>query len=130
MARANAGFRKVNLKQMSTEFTIDIIEQNKDRVFITGLALTDITLSDTFTVLLQYGTSKKSKKKVATIMLEVETIIVDGDPVDAISSDTVAMLILAGDSQVIEDHAYSLKWRKKSGRYIRTSDIALTIATS
>ena len=61
---------------MSLEFTIDIIEQNKDRLFITGLSLTALALTDTFTVLLQYGSSQKSKKQIASLELVVETIII------------------------------------------------------
>ncbi|MGB7339652.1 MAG: hypothetical protein WBC91_12230 [Phototrophicaceae bacterium] len=115
---------------MSLEFTIDIIEQNKDRLFITGLSLTEIALTDTFTVLLQYGSSQKSKKQIASLELVVETIIMDGNPVDNISAQSTAMLILVGDGTLIEQQAHTLKWRKKNGRFIRTSDIALTLATS
>lgn len=113
---------------MSIEFTIDLIEVKKDLLFVTGLALSDIALQDTFTALYQYGNNKKSKKQLVTIQLTVETIIVDGEPVDAVAANMLAMIALSGDFTLIETQAEALRWRKKSGRLIRTSDVTLTLA--
>lgn len=115
---------------MSIEFTIDIIEHKKDRLFITGLSLTELTIEDTFSAVYQYGKSKKSKTKIADSHLTIETIIVDGEPVSTLSVQQSAMIILVGDSQAIQDQVQALRWRKKSGRFIRTSEQALTLADS
>lgn len=113
---------------MSIEFTIDVIEQKKNLLFVAGISLSDLALEDTFTTLLQYGTSKKSKKVLAQIDLTVQSIIVDGEPVDSLSKNSAGMIALSGDFSAIETQAQELKWRKKSGRYIRTTDMALTLA--
>ncbi len=113
---------------MSIEFTIDLIEVKKDLLFVTGLALSDIALQNSFTALYQYGKNKKSKKQLASIELTIETIIVDGEPVDTLTASTPAMIALSGDFTTIETEAEALRWRKKSGRLIRTSDVALTLA--
>lgn len=113
---------------MSIEFTIDLIEEKKDLLFVTGIALSDIALQDCFKGLYQYGNKKKSKKQLATIELTVETIIVDGEPVDSLDANTLAMIALSGDFTAIKTQAEALRWRKKGGRLIRTSDVALTIA--
>src|SRR5690606_25924544 len=113
---------------MSVEFTIDVIEQKKDLLFVAGISLTDLAVGDVFTQLYQYGTSKKSKKLLNKIDLTVQSIIVEGEPVDSLSKNSAAMIALSGDFSSIESQAQMLKWRKKSGRYIRSSDIALTLA--
>ena len=63
---------------MPREFTLDIIEQKKDRLFVTGLALTEIAVQDEFSQLVQYGSKQKSREQLASLTLTVETIIVDG----------------------------------------------------
>lgn len=113
---------------MTIEFTIDLIEVKKELLFVTGLALSDIALQDKFKQLYQYGNSKKSKKQVASIELTVESIIVEGEPLDSVVANTLAMIALSGDFSAIETQAEALRWRKKGGRLIRTSDTALTIA--
>lgn len=110
------------------EITVDVIERKQDLLFVTGFALTDIALQDTFTQLLQYGTSKKSRKRIATINLRVETIIVDGEPTDAVEAQHAVMLALLGDATALENAALQLKWRRKSGRLLRNTDTALTLA--
>lgn len=115
---------------MSIEFTIDVIEQKKDLLFIAGICLDNIDLEASFTHLYQYGASKKSKKLLNKVELRVVSIIVDGEPVDSLAKNSAGMLALSGDFSSIESHAQALKWRKKSGRLIRTSDIALTLADS
>ena len=113
---------------MTIEFTVDVIEKKKDLLFVTGLALSDIVLQDTFTALYQYGNKKKSKKQLASIELTIETMIVDGEPVDTVATNSTAMIALSGDFSAIETQAEALRWRKKGGRLIRTSDAALTLA--
>lgn len=113
---------------MSIEFTIEIIEQKKDHLFVTGIALSDIASGTIFSQLYQIGNNKKSRKKIETIELKVESIIAEGEPINAVSANNVAMLMLSGDYDVIQSQAEALRWRKKSGRYIRTSDTALTLA--
>lgn len=113
---------------MTLEFTIDLIEEKKDLFFVTGIALSDIARDECFNRLYQYGNSKKSKKQVASIELTIETIIVEGEPVDSVIANTLAMIALSGDFTAIETQAEALRWRKKGGRLIRTSDVALTLA--
>lgn len=111
---------------MSIEFTIDLIESKKDWHFVTGLALGDIALHESFNCLYQYGKQKNSKKQVATIDLRIESIIVDGEPVESVSENTPAMLAVSGDFDAVEAQVDALHWRKKGGRLIRTSETALT----
>lgn len=113
---------------MHAEFTVDLIEQKKSLLFVTGTALTDLAVGDIFVQLLQYGKSKHSQKVLATISLKVETIIADGEPTDAISADSAAMLALSGDAAALQSAAQDLGWRNKKQRLIRTSEAALTIA--
>lgn len=114
---------------MRVEFTIDLIEQKKTLLFVTGTALTDLAVGDVFVQLLQYGKSKQSQKTLATISLKVETIIADGEPTDAINADSAAMLALSGDAAALQAAAQDLGWRTKKQRLIRTSEAALTIAS-
>ena len=113
---------------MSIEFTIDVIEQKKDLLFVAGISLGELELNATFTHLYQYGNSKKSKKLLSAVVVTVVSIIVDGEPVDKLAQNSTGMIALSGDFSVITDQAQNLKWRKKSGRFIRTSNIALTLA--
>ncbi|MEM9953371.1 MAG: hypothetical protein AAF846_17320 [Chloroflexota bacterium] len=115
---------------MSIEFTIDILEQKQDKLFVTGLSLNELAVDDCFTALHQYGNSKKSKKRLSELNLCVESIILDGEPVDSVRAQQSAMLILLGDATALLDAIDALRWRKKSGRFIRTSQEALTLADS
>jgi|GEM_PF-4625934 len=112
---------------MSVEFTIEMMEQKKDHLFVTGIVLSDIASDTTFTELYQAGSHQKSRKKLETIELKVESIIVDGGSVEAAAADSAAMLLLSGDFSAVQSQAQALGWRKKSGRLLRTSDIALIL---
>lgn len=114
---------------MTQEFTIDVFEQKKDLLFVTGIALTELQVGVTVTQLFQYGKNQKSKKRLKTLNLTIETLIVNGEPVEEASAEMAVMVALSGDATAIEETAKSLKWRRKSGRMLRTSDIALTLAT-
>ncbi|GAB5492275.1 MAG: hypothetical protein Phog2KO_24900 [Phototrophicaceae bacterium] len=115
---------------MSLEFTIDVIEQKKDLLFVAGISLGELEINAEFSHLYQYGSSKKSKKLLSKVTLKVESIIVEGEPVDKLTQNSTGMIALSGDFSEITEQASNLKWRKKSGRFIRTSDIALTLADS
>lgn len=115
---------------MNIEFTIDVIEQKKDLLFVAGISLGDLEINASFTHLYQYGSSKKSKKLLSKVTVTIVSIIVDGEPVDALAQNSTGMIALSGEFSSITEQAYNLKWRKKSGRFIRTSDVALTLADS
>ncbi|MEO0597377.1 MAG: hypothetical protein AAF126_14815 [Chloroflexota bacterium] len=113
---------------MTIEFTVDLIEQKKTLLFVTGMALTDIALGDAFSRIYQYGNSKKSKRERGTVVLNVESIIQDGEPVETLPANTAGMLALSGDPDVLLTVVADLNWQHKKKRYIRTSDTALTVA--
>ena len=111
---------------MVREFAIDLIEQKKELLYIAGVALTEIALAETFSDVNEYP--KKKKQKRANVELRIEVIIVEGEPVERVEADLAAMIALSGDWQAIVDCAETLKWKKKSGRLLRTSDIVLSVS--
>ena len=114
---------------MTLEFTVDLIEQKKTLLFVTGMALTDVRLGDAFSRIYQYGNSKKSKRERGIIALTVDSIIHDGEPVETLPANIAGMLALSGDPDTLLAVVADLNWQHKKKRYIRTTDTALTIAT-
>ena len=114
---------------MSREFTIDLIEQKGALVFTGGSALTPLQVGDSFTQLLQDGKKATSRRKVGSVSLMIDAIIVDGEPVETLEVNQAGLLALAGDASLLLDAAQALRWRKKSSRFLRTSDEALTLVT-
>jgi len=111
---------------MSHEFAIDFIEAKKELLYLAGIALSEISAPAKFSQLNQY--QKKTQQKLATVDLQLEAIIVDGEPVEQIEADSAAMIAISGDWQTIITSAQKLGWRSKSGRLLRTSDIVLTLS--
>jgi GH35 family endo-1,4-beta-xylanase len=111
---------------MPREFAIDLIEQKKELLYVVGLALSTFSLSEQFLQVNEYR--KKNKQKRAILELVVEAIIVDGEPVDRLEAQSAAMLALSGDWQAIIDCAKALNWQAKGGRFLRTSDIILSLS--
>jgi hypothetical protein len=108
------------------EFTLDLIEQKKDLLYVAGLSLTTIAVADTFSQVNEYH--KKKKQKRATFDICIESIIVAGEPIESIDAQTAAMLALSGDWQAIIEMAEKLKWRRKGRRLLRTNDIVLSLS--
>ncbi|MGJ3237162.1 MAG: hypothetical protein ACFE0Q_00505 [Anaerolineae bacterium] len=73
---------------MSVELTVDLIEQKKDLWFVTGIALTQLTLDDTFLQLYQYGQKQSSKRALASLNLTIHALIVGGEPVEVVNAQT------------------------------------------
>lgn len=111
---------------MSHEFALELIEQKKDLLYVAGLSLTELAVSDTLSQANEYR--KKNKQKRATFNLRIESIIVDGEPIENIPAQTTAMLALSGDWQSVVEVAEKLKWRKKGKRLLRTNDIVLSLS--
>ncbi len=113
---------------MNAAFTIDLIEQQGALLFVGGSSLLPLQVEDAFPTLLQDGKSAKSRRTLGTINLRIQTLIVDGEPVDAVAADQAALLGLVGDAAPLLAAAQSLRWQRKGKRLIRTSDDALTLA--
>lgn len=118
---------------MNAEFTVDLIEQKGELLFVGGSSLSPLVSTAqsplTFTTLLQDGKSAKSRRTLATVALTVETLIVDGEPGDTLAEGQAALIALRGDATPLLDAAQSLRWQVKGKRYLRTSAEALTLST-
>jgi len=113
---------------MNAAFTIDLIEQKGELLFLGGSGLLPLQAGATFTTLLQDGKNAKSRRKLASVSLTIETLIADGEPVDSVEENQPVLLAVAGDATPLLDAAQELRWRRKSQRLLRTSDDGLTLA--
>lgn len=111
------------------EFTIELLELKEDICIIGGVAVTDITLNDVFNLLYEIGSHKNSKKKRASIDLTVHFLVIDGEPVETVAANSSFTVGLVGNASELEAVVRDLRWKRKSGRYLRTSDTALLLSS-
>lgn len=111
---------------MSAEFSIELLELKKEMLFAGGTALSDIAAEQSFTRL--YEITGKQRKLLAKVNLTVQTLISNGDPIDTATKGDSLLLGLSGASEPVIEAVKKLRWQRKSGRYLRTtqSDILLT----
>lgn len=107
--------------------TIDFIEVKGSLIFAAGIALEALAVGDALTVVYEDGKSAKSRKQRGTVDLTIDSIIVDGEPVETAAANTTVLVALDGTWDALTDAADTLKWKRKSGRLLRTSDNALTL---
>ena len=112
---------------MSKAFTVDFIEQKKELFFVAGTSLSPLALGDSFSALYQYGKSQSSKQAKGTIALKIESILVNGEPLESAEANQALLLALSGDGQALLEAASALQWQKKSGRIFRTTEAALSL---
>ena len=108
--------------------TIDFLEVKGALIFAAGTTLADLAVGDVLTVVYEDGKNAKSRKQRGTVDLTISSIIVDGEPVGSVAANTAALIALEGIWDALTDAADNLKWKRKSGRLLRTSDNALTIS--
>ena len=112
---------------MKPEFTVGLIDQKKELLYVAGTALTSLALSDRFGVLYRDGQSAKQRQALGSVDLTIAAILVDGNPVETVEAGQTPLLALTGDSTLLHEQAEALGWRGKSGRLLRTSQAALTL---
>lgn len=104
------------------ELMLDIIELQDGILFITGYVVKAGAIGDVFTKLSVFAPAKKRKKSpkllpVTDVLLMIDNIIVEGEPLDSIKEDCIAQIGLTGDADsllaLLKDH----QWHESNGRY-------------
>lgn len=109
-------------------FTFELVEQKKDLLFVGGSSLGELTLEDVFVRLYQDGSHPKNRTERTSLRLQIETILVEGEPVLVLAAGQSALLALSGDAAPVLEAAAALRWKRKGNRYLRTSPEALTLS--
>ncbi|GEM_PF-1851175 len=104
------------------EIVVDIVESQEGILFVTGYVEKSITVGELFNVLTVYQLPKKKKQKpkklsAMSIELTVETILVDGEPLEVINVGQTAQLGLTGDAEPILALMSEHQWHNSNGRY-------------
>lgn len=110
-------------------FVIEFVEQKKSLLYLSGAALDDLAVGQVFQRLEQGGERAKSRKKRATVALIVESIIWQGEPVETLDAPMSGMIAVSGDPQAVLDAVADLRWKRKSGRFLRTGGDALILGS-
>ena len=104
------------------KLVVDVVEPQDGIVFITGYVNQSLAVGDLLQELAVYQPAKKQKqhpKKLSThtVSLAIETILVEGEPLDAISANQSTQIGLVGDPapllQLLSEH----QWHESNGRY-------------
>lgn len=112
---------------MTLQLAIEFVEPKDDLLFVAGVGLTDLAVGQTFTAMVLHPAGKKKAQSAEKIALTIETLIVDGEPVENSASDASVLVALAGDGQPILEKVDALRWRRKSGRWLRTTQDVLML---
>jgi hypothetical protein len=112
---------------MSARLLVAMIEPQDDVLFVGGMALTTLAAGDSFLAVGTYKGSKKSRKQTGTVSLTIESLIVDGEPVDAVEDGTDVLAGLSGDGNALIEAVDSAGWTRKRGRYLRSGQQAIIL---
>lgn len=101
---------------------LDIVELQNDIVFVTGYVDQSLAVGDPLKSLIVFQPAKKRKqspKRISSIdtALTVKTILIDGEPLDSITSNTTAQIGLVGNITALMDLVESHHWHERNGRY-------------
>lgn len=104
------------------DIVVDIVEAQDGILYVSGYVDKSLTVGDDLSYLRIYQPAKKKKQRPkklseSSLLLTVETLIVDGETFDTISAGTLAQIGLIGDAdpilRLIADH----QWHESNGRY-------------
>jgi hypothetical protein len=112
---------------MSARLLVAMIEPQDAVLFVGGMALSTLTVGDSFPAVGTYRGSKKSRTRTDTVSLTIDSLIVDGEPVDTVDDGTDVLAGLSGDGTALIEAANSAGWTRKRGRYLRSGQQALIL---
>lgn len=116
---------------MSAQLAIELIEPKESLLFVAGIGITPLAIGATFTDVHRIPASKqKIAQPAASVALTIETLIIDGEPADDSAAETSVLLALSGDYQPLLAVVAALKWRRKGGRWLRTTEDSLLLIGS
>lgn len=113
---------------MSDAFSIELLELKNNMLFAGGTTLSDLSPAQTFICV--YEVTGKQRKQIATVSLTLETIIMDGDPVETATKGDSVLIGLSGEWDALLNAVKKLRWQRKSGRTLRTSKADVVLAES
>ena len=111
---------------MSDTFSIELLEITNNMLFAGGTALSDLATSQTFTRV--YEVNSKQRKQIATVSLTIETMIMNGEPVETATKGDSVLIGLTGEWEALLEAVKTLRWQRKSGRTLRTSKADVVLA--
>lgn len=104
------------------DLVLDIVEIQDDIMFVTGYVAKALSVGDSLKALSVYQPAKKKKhnpKKLSSLKvdLKVETILVEGEPIEMISADNTAQVALTGNTDILLSLLKDHQWHESNGRY-------------